>query len=186
MQSTEVVAVGGKRRSMSNAKRRELAAWGVRRGSVGKTIVAGVKDRPTKHVCARVVEATDKPTLQGLVVESTEPGATVYTDEAIAYEGMPHHHETIKHSASEYVRGRAHTNRIELFWSVLQRGYIGVYHKMSPKHFQRYVAEFSGRHNDRESDTIDQMGNLVRGMAGKRLTCEELIAPNGLDSGARS
>ena len=48
------------------------------------------------------------------------------------------------------------------------------------------VAEFSGRHNDRESDTIDQMGNLVRSRAGKRLTYDELIAPNGLDSGARS
>ena len=61
----------------------------------------------------------------------------------------------------------------------------GVYHKMSPKHLQRNVAEFSGRHNDRESDTIDQMSSLVRGIAGKRFTCEEPVAPNGLDSGAR-
>lgn len=56
---------------------------------------------------------------------------------------------------------------------------------MSPKHLQRNVAEFSGRHNDRESDTIDQMSSLVRGIAGKRFTCEEPVAPNGLDSGAR-
>ena len=47
------------------------------------------------------------------------------------------------------------------------------------------LSEFAGRHNDRESDTVDQMGNLVRGMAGKSLTYKELIAPNGLDSGAR-
>ena len=178
------VAIGGKRRNMSNAKRRELAAPGVGRGSVGKTIVSGVKDRPTKHVRAKVVEATDKPTLEGFAVENTEPDATVYTVEASANEGLPRHHESVKHSASEYVRGQD-TNGIESFWSMLRRGYIGIYHKMSPKHLNRYVAEFQGRHNDRESDTIDQMGNLVRGMVGKRLTYEALIASNGLDSEAR-
>ena len=102
------VAIGGKRRNMSNAKRRELAAPGVGRGSVGKTIVSGVKDRPTKHVRAKVVEATDKPTLEGFAVENTEPDATVYTVEASANEGLPRHHESVKHSASEYVRGAGH------------------------------------------------------------------------------
>ena len=52
--------------------------------------------------------------------------------------------------------------------------------------FMQQSGEFQSRHNDRESDTIDQMGNLVRGMARKRLTYKALIAPNGLDSGARS
>ena len=179
------VAIGGKRKNMSNAKRRELAAQGAGRGSVGKTIVAGVKDRPTKHVHAQVVESTDKPTLQSFVMENTKEDATVYTDEAIAYEGIPRHHEAVRHSTREYVRGQVHTNGIESFWSMLRRGYIGTYHKMSPKHLNRYVAEFAGRHNDRDSDTIDQMGNLVRGMARKRLTYDELIAPNGLASGAR-
>ena len=73
---------------------------------------------------------------------------------------MPH--ESVKHSASEYVRGQVHTNGVESVWSMLKRGYIGIYHKMSPKHLDRYVTEFEGRHNDRQSDTIDQMGNLVR------------------------
>ena len=126
--------------------------------------------------------------MQRFVVEHTAPDATesVYTDEASVYDGLPMPHESVKHSASEYVRGQVHTNGVESFWSMLKRGYIGTYHKMSPKHLDRYVTEFQGRHNDRESNTIDQMGNLVRGMARKRLTYEELIAPNGLDSGARS
>ena len=60
---------------MSNAKRKELAGTG--RGAVGKTAVVGAKDRATKQVRAQVVESTDKPTLQGFVVENTVPGARV-------------------------------------------------------------------------------------------------------------
>ena len=57
----------------------------------------------------------------------------------------------------EYVRGQAHTNGIESFWSTLKRGYDGVYHHMSLKHLGRYVGEFAGRYNDRPSDTMEQM-----------------------------
>jgi transposase-like protein len=80
---------GGKRKNMSNAKRKELAEQGAGRGAVGKTAVVGIKDRETKHVRAKVVENTDKATLQGFVIDHTAPGATVYTDEASAYEGLP-------------------------------------------------------------------------------------------------
>ena len=173
--------MGGKRKNMSNAQRKELTG----RGAVGKVAVVGAKDRETKQVRAQVVTSTDKPTLQGFVVDNTLPTATVYTDEASAYEGMPRTHDSVKHSVSEYVRGQVHTNGAESFWSMLKRGYIGTYHKMSPKHLDRYVTEFEGRHNIRESDTIDQMGRVVEGMGGKRLTYEQLTAPNGLPSGAR-
>ena len=53
--------VGGKRKKMPNAKRKELADTG--RGTAGKTAVVGVKDRVTNRVVAHVVQATDKPTL---------------------------------------------------------------------------------------------------------------------------
>lgn len=59
----------------------------------------------------------------------------------------------------EYVRGQAHTNGVESFWSTLKRGYIGTYHKMSPKHLNRYVKEFEGCHNVRSQDTLDQMAS---------------------------
>ncbi len=68
---------------------------------------------------------------------------------------------------------------------MLKRGYVGTYHKMSPKHLNRYVAEFSGRHNVREYDTVDQMAELVFAMEGKRLKYKDLIAFNGLSAGAR-
>ena len=76
----------------------------------------------------------------------------------------------------EYVNGQAHTNGIESFWAMLKRGYVGTYHRMSPKHLHRYVDEFAGRHNQRESDTIDQMVAMVQGMDGKRLRYKDLIA----------
>ena len=176
--------VGGKRANMSNAKRAELADAG--RGAVGKAAIVGIKDRETNQVAARVVERTDKPTLHGFVSAHTDPGAKVYTDDALVYETLPFDHETVKHSVSEYVRDQAHTNGVESFWSLLKRGYVGIYHKMSPKHLDRYVQEFQRRHNIRDEDTIEQMDALVEGMGRKRLRYRELIADNGLDSGART
>jgi hypothetical protein len=98
---------------------------------------------------------------------------------------MGRDHEAVCHSVGEYLRGQAHTNGIESFWSMLKRGHNGVYHKISPKHLNRYVNEFSGRHNDRKADTEDQMARVVTGMEGKRLRYYELVADKGLLSGAR-
>ena len=175
---------GGRRKNMSNAKRKALAGTG--RGAVGKTAVVGLKDRATNQVRAKVTERVDAPTLQEFVVENTTPDATVYTDDASAYTGLPRKHETVRHSVSEYVRGMAHTNGMESFWAMMKRAHQGIYHKFSPKHLDRYVQEFSGRHNLRDEDTLVQMGMVVRGFEGKRLTYATLKQPNGLPSGSRS
>ena len=47
---------------------------------------------------------------------------------------------------------------------------------MSPEHLHRYGTEFDGRHNQRPMDTLDQMGNMVHGMEGKRLRYQDLVA----------
>jgi len=166
--------MGGKRKNMSNKKRKALKDTG--RGAVGKTAVVGMKDRETNEVTATVVNSTDADTLQGFVTENTEETATVYTDDARAYNGIERPHESVRHSVSEYVRDQAHTNGIESFWAMLKRGYIGTYHHMSKKHLNRYVGEFAGRHNDRQSDTVNQMSNLAKGMVGKQLTYKELVS----------
>ena len=143
--------IGGKRRNMSKSKRKELMG----RGTVGKTAVVGVKDRESNEVRAEVVSATDGETLKGFVREHVEPGSVLYTDEAAAYNGMTEfEHEAVNHSVGEYVDGMAHTNGIESFWSMLKRAHKGTFHKISPKHLQRYVSEFAGKHNVRESDTL--------------------------------
>ena len=79
-----------------------------------------------------------------------------------------------------------HTNGIESLWSMMKRAHKGTFHKLSPKHLDRYVQEFAARHNLRDEDTIDIMAAVADGMAGKRLTYKALIADNGLDSGARA
>ena len=128
--------MGGKRRNMSNAKRKALADTG--RGSVGKTTVVGAKDRSTKRVAAKVVDDTTAKTLQGFVQERTQPDAKVYTDDSSSYISLENH-ESVKHSIQEFVRGDVPTNGVESLWSMLKRGYVGTYHKVSPKHLSRYV-----------------------------------------------
>ena len=147
--------------------------------------MVGARDRATKQVTAKVVEDTDKKTLHGFVDDVVAPDSTVYTDDAPVYGSLRPPHDAVRHSVREYVRGQAHTNGIESFWSMLKRGYVGTYHKMSPKHLGLYVAEFQRRHNDRPADTIEQMEVVVAGMDGRRLRYRELTAENGLDSGAR-
>ena len=88
-------------------------------------------------------------------------------------------HQAVKHSVGEYVREQAHTNGVESFWSMLKRGYHGVYHHMSVDHLDRYIAEFEGRHNDRPADTRDQITGMIRGMEGKRLRYVDLVAGQG-------
>ena len=178
--------VGGIRKNMHAKRRRELRERYGGGGAPGKAAVAGVRDRATGRIHARAVQDTKQATLQGFVAENAVPNATVYTDESRSYLGMPFKHEAVGHNVGEYVRGMAHTNGLESFWALMKRGIAGHYHKLSPKHLQRYVDEFSGRHNTREADTVDQMVDLVLGMDGKRLRYADLIADNRLDSGARA
>ena len=149
----------------------------------GKTPVVGVKDRASNEVRAQVTGMTHSE-LRGFV-ESHADGAKVYSDEAKAYEGLLDH-EAVAHGVGEYVRGQAHINGMESFWALMKRGFKGIYHKMSPKHLDRYVNEFSGRHNQREADTMEQMGMIAQGMQHKRLRYVDLIDGNGLESGARA
>lgn len=163
--------IGGKEKNKHESKKLKAG-----RGAVGKAAVVGMKDRDSGTVSAKVVTRTDAKTLQGFVLGQIEPGAAVYTDEHGSYRGLPNH-STVKHSVGEYVDGMAHTQGIESHWAMLKRGYHGVYHKMSPEHLDRYVKEFSGRHNFRDEDTVDQMVAVFRGMVGRRLKYADLIAP---------
>ncbi|MDE0229981.1 MAG: IS1595 family transposase [Spirochaetaceae bacterium] len=154
------------------------------RGTVGKVTVAGVKDRESNRISAAVVDSTTKRELHEFVAARVELGSAIYTDDLQSYRGLPNH-GTVQHSVGEYVAGHAHINGMESFWAMMKRGYYGTHHRMSPKHLDRYVDEFEGRHNARCDDTVDQMVDVARGMVGKRLRYRDLIRPNGRPSGAR-
>ena len=146
---------------------------------MGKTPVAGVKDRPSNKVNASVVESVDGPTLTGFVHKRTEPNAVVYTDEAAACRRLLRAHETVRHSMGEYVIGQAHTNGLESSWSMLKRGYIGIYHNMSVKHLDRYVAESQERGERHRKDA-----RPVERHHAPRLPARDSAGARRSDSGA--
>ena len=109
------------------------------------------------------------------IARHTAPSAKVYSDEARSYLGLSgFDHEAVHHGVSKYVM--AHTQGIESFWAMLKRAHAGTYHKISPKHLHRYIAEFAGKHNIRDADTLDQMATVVSGIVGTRLMYRDLIA----------
>ena len=69
---------------------------------------------------------------------------------------------------------------------MLKRAHTGTFHKLSPKHLNRYVQEFAGKHNIRDSGTLEQMRSVVARLICRNLLYSDLISDNGLPSGARS
>ena len=161
--------IGGKEKNKQESKRSHT------RGPSGKTVVMGMKDREANKVVAKSVPERTKEATQGFISKNVSQEAMVYTDDHRSYIGLPYEHESVNHSVGEYVRNQAHTNGIESFWAALKRGYYGTYHRISPKHLERYVTEFAGRHNVRGFDTIDQMTFLAKGMIGKKLPYKKLV-----------
>lgn len=144
------------------------------RGTVGKTIVAGIKQRGGAVVAA-VIPSTRADILQSFVRANVTDGSTLYTDEHAAYVGMPEYaHKVVRHSAKQYVDGMAHTNGIESFWALLKRGHYGIFHYMSAKHLDRYIGEFSNRHNTASLTTLEFMGATAKAMVGRHVSYKAL------------
>jgi transposase-like protein len=115
------------------------------RGTVGKVVVAGIKERSGNVVASVIPAGTSKRVLHSFISTHVRAGSTVHTDDHSSYLGMPYNHMNVNHSVREYVNGMVHTNGIESFWAFLKRGYYCVYRYMSEKHLHRYINEFSNR-----------------------------------------
>jgi transposase-like protein len=141
-----------------------------------KPCVVGVIQRQGE-VRAEKIPSRGARAISTFVKASVEPGAVLMTDDYAGYEkvGQAYDHHVINHSKLQYVVGLTHTNSIENFWSLFKRGLVGQFHKISEKHIDRYLDEFTYRFNGREDEKLFQntLRNLVN---GKTLTFEKLVA----------
>ena len=166
--------VGGKWRNMHSRKKKQLG-----HPMMNKKTVMGFKDRETGRVVAFPIDRNTDTVLQDEVMSHIYPGTTVYTDGHGGYTRLNdfgYNHDWVNHKVGEYVRGQATTNGIESFWSLLKRGYVGVFHFMSWKHLHRYVNEFAFRQSSGPGNGFDIIGTVLSGMKGKRLTYAKLTA----------
>ena len=150
-------------------------------GTSGPKPVASLREITVPLCLQHLPHRTSARTLLEFADKTILPGSKIYTDDNAAYHDLPNifngfSHEAVRHTAGEYVKGKAHTNGVESFWALLKRGYDGTFHHVSAKHLARYVAEFAGRHNIRDLDTIAQMAWIVRAMVGKKLPWEVLTS----------
>ena len=149
------------------------------RGPAGKRAVIALVERGGRSRMFHV-ENADKATVNQIVVENVMHETHIMTDESRLYRDMASgfaSHETVRHSAGEYVRygdgDPAHTNTAEGCFSVFKRGMKGVYQHCSEKHLHRYLAEFDFRYNNQLALGIDDQQraeSALAGIVGKRLT----------------
>ncbi len=120
-----------------------------------KEVVLGMRERsgPLRFIHTKDATAyTWKQIIESHLHEGVE---LVMTDEstaariALKTKGMEDRHRMVKHSAKQYVEGINYTNSIESAFSLLKRGIIGSFHRISIKHLQRYLNEFGYRFNRR-------------------------------------
>jgi transposase-like protein len=114
--------------------------------------------------------------LRDVLNHYVSPEAHLKTDESPLYRRAGKafaSHETVNHSAGEYVRGTASTNTIEGVFSIFKRGMIGTYQHCGSQHLQRYLAEFDFRYSNRaalEVGDAQRTEKALKGIVGKRLT----------------
>jgi hypothetical protein len=160
---------------------------GGKSGPSQKRAIVGLVERDgpvrTFHVAV-----ADKASVHAIVAANVAKETRIHTDESRLYGDVAGHfagHDTVKHTAGEYVRyeaeGIVHTNSIEGVFSIFKRGMTGVYQHCDEKHLHRYLAEYDFRYNHRIklgfTDT-DRTFNAVTGAAGKRLTYRQSDSAN--------
>ena len=162
--------VGGKPRYKGVSKR----GRGTKKQCVLAMVERGgrVKTRPIANVTGK--------TLKAAIREDVHPSSRIITDENSAYTGIGVEfaggHQTVCHSAREYVRGDVHSNTIEGFFSTVKRGINGIYHAVSKEHLHRYMAEFEFRYNNRNLEDGERTTAAIKAADGKRLVYKAPVA----------
>jgi transposase-like protein len=151
-------------------------------GGMGKQIVHALVERDgcvRSHHIPRVNGSTLRP----IMAKHADRKSALMTDTAGGYLHLGRfyaRHEMVNHEIGEYVRGDAHSNTVENYFSILKRGIVGVYHHVSEAHLHRYLAEFDFRYSNRQGRGIDDVSRAdlaLQGVKGKRLTYETINSP---------
>jgi transposase-like protein len=164
--------VGGKVRNMHKSRKAKLQTEYGRYG--GKTVVLGLLERDG-DVRAAVAPTRDHYQVNAHIMDNVVPGSTVFTDEHVAYDGMPKDftHEVVN-KIEGYVKGQIHVNGMENFWSLLKRTLKGTYVSVDPVHLQAYVDEQVLRFNTRDLTDAERFALILRRVVDRRLTYNEL------------
>lgn len=144
--------IGGKNKNKHKGKKTK---GGQGRNTQDKVAVFGILERGG-IVKAGKVKDVSKKTLHKLIHRNAEKGSKIFTDEWKSYTGLSSKfsHNIVNHGTGEYVKGEAHTNTLEGFWSLLKRGIVGQYHQVSGKYLDKYINEFCYRYNNRENGDL--------------------------------
>ena len=117
----------------------------------------GFRDEANVKGMVKALKSKDlkRSTVYPLIKQYIQPESTVYTDEFHTYDALDkqgYKHQSVNHGTEQWVNGKAHTNTIEGFWSLLKRGINGVYHAVGEKYLQNYINEYAFRYNHRNDD----------------------------------
>jgi hypothetical protein len=127
-----------------------------------KDMVLAMRERNTKTTTGRVryfhVPDGKRATLQPIIDANVSNHAKrIITDSSSVYDFAINdfhkaNHRKVNHSQQWVVPGsRIHTNTVESSFSLLKRGLIGSFHRVSTKHLHRYLSEFEYRFNARKA-----------------------------------
>ena len=144
-------------------------------GLSGKRAVLGLVERGGKVRTVHINEVS-AANVSDIVRRNLSRESRLMTDESRLYIKVGEEftqHQSVCHSAEEYVRDDVHTNTIEGYFSVFKRGMKGIYQHCGEAHLHRYLSEFDFRYNTRTKLGFTDADRAVvawLGAKGKRLT----------------
>lgn len=159
--------IGGKRRNVGSGytRNKTMVIGAIERGG-------GVRFQVERRSASAIV-------LHAFIKEAiADEAEAIYTDGHTGYKGIGDantRHETVDHSAEEWVRADVHTNTVEGVWSLLKRSIVGSYHQLSAKHLASYLDEIAFRFNNRANPHMFR-DTLVAMLDAETLTYAQLTS----------
>jgi transposase-like protein len=144
-----------------------------------KSVVIGIRKRSGELRLIRAKDATAKTVQEIIDAHVGQDVEVIMTDESAIYpwalKKLPkENHKTINHTKA-YAHGDIHTNTIESAFSLLKRGIVGTWHKVSAKHLPAYLDEMCFRFNNRKNPYLFR-DTILKLIASPNLEYKNLTA----------